>query len=87
MDLAANSRPCSYIVQPEFARRPGVRVRNLDRHQRRWLLQLNGVGADSSLVTNEWLEKSIRAKGPLGKVYPKFMLHHGGRYAELSRPH
>jgi hypothetical protein len=34
---------------------------------------LNGVGADSTLVTNEWLEKNIRAKGPLGKVYPRFM--------------
>jgi hypothetical protein len=33
----------------------------------------NGAGADSSLVTNEWLEKNIRAKGPLGAVYPKFM--------------
>jgi hypothetical protein len=34
---------------------------------------LNGLGADSSLVTNEWLEKNIRAKGPLGKDYPRFM--------------
>ncbi len=33
----------------------------------------NGLGADSSLVTNEWLETHIRAKGPLGKMYPKFM--------------
>lgn len=33
----------------------------------------NGEGADSSLVTNEWLEKNIRAKGPLGKMYPRFM--------------
>lgn len=33
----------------------------------------NGEGADSSLVTNEWLDRNIRAKGPLGKVYPKFM--------------
>lgn len=31
----------------------------------------NGMGADSSLITNEWLEKNIR-KGPLGKHYPKF---------------
>jgi hypothetical protein len=29
------------------------------------------MGADSSLITNEWLEKNIR-KGPLGKHYPKF---------------
>ncbi|PZX50972.1 nucleoside hydrolase-like domain-containing protein [Algoriphagus chordae] len=27
-------------------------------------------GADFQLVTNEWLEKNIRRKGPLGKVYP-----------------
>ena len=32
----------------------------------------NGKGADNSLVTNEWLDQNIRAKGPLGKVYPKF---------------
>ncbi len=33
-------------------------------------------GADWSLVTNEWLEKNIRAKGPLGAEYPrwKFMM-------------
>jgi len=33
----------------------------------------NGQGADTSLVTNEWLETNIRAKGPLGKMYPRFM--------------
>lgn len=33
---------------------------------------LNGQGADSSTVTNEWLETNIRAKGPMGKLYPKF---------------
>lgn len=33
----------------------------------------NGDGADASLVTNEWLDKNIRAKGPLGKVYPRFL--------------
>lgn len=33
----------------------------------------NGTGADTSLVTNEWLETTIRAKGPLGKMYPQFM--------------
>jgi hypothetical protein len=32
----------------------------------------NGQGADGSNVTNEWLETNIRAKGPLGKLYPKF---------------
>lgn len=33
----------------------------------------NGAGADTSLVTNEWLETNIRAKGPLGKMYPRFL--------------
>jgi Protein of unknown function (DUF1593) len=33
----------------------------------------NCEGANTSLVTNEWLDKNIRAKGPLGKLYPKFM--------------
>jgi hypothetical protein len=32
----------------------------------------NGAGADSSTVTNEWLDANIRSKGPLGKTYPKF---------------
>jgi Protein of unknown function (DUF1593) len=32
----------------------------------------NGAGADSSTVTNEWLDANIRSKGPLGKQYPKF---------------
>ena len=33
-------------------------------------------GADFSLVTNEWLDRNVRAKGPLGAVYPhwKFMM-------------
>jgi Cellulose-binding Sde182, nucleoside hydrolase-like domain/Cellulose-binding protein Sde0182, C-terminal domain len=33
----------------------------------------NCEGADISLVTNEWLDANIRAKGPLGKMYPRFM--------------
>jgi Protein of unknown function (DUF1593) len=33
----------------------------------------NGAGADSTTVTNEWLEANIRNKGPLGKAYPRFM--------------
>jgi hypothetical protein len=33
----------------------------------------NCVGADGTAVTNEWLDANIRGKGPLGKVYPKFM--------------
>ncbi|HMF78652.1 MAG TPA: DUF1593 domain-containing protein, partial [Bryobacteraceae bacterium] len=33
----------------------------------------NGVGADGTTVTNEWLDTHVRSKGPLGKVYPKFV--------------
>jgi len=33
----------------------------------------NGAGADSTTVTNEWLDTNIRGKGPLGKLYPRFM--------------
>jgi hypothetical protein len=29
-------------------------------------------GADSSLVTNEWLDQNIRRKGPLGAEYPRW---------------
>ncbi len=33
----------------------------------------NGTGANSATITNEWLDTNIRAKGPLGKAYPKFL--------------
>lgn len=33
----------------------------------------NGEGADSSLVTNDWLDRNIRSKGSLGKSYPKYL--------------
>ena len=33
----------------------------------------NGTCADSSLITNEWLDANIRAKGSYGKLYPRFM--------------
>ena len=33
----------------------------------------NCEGADTRFVTNEWLDANIRAKGPLGKMYPRFM--------------
>ena len=33
----------------------------------------NCSGADTSTVTNEWLDANIRSKGPLGKAYPRFM--------------
>lgn len=32
----------------------------------------NCAGADFTTVTNEWLDANIRAKGPLGKLYPRF---------------
>lgn len=32
----------------------------------------NGDGADFAKVTNEWLDKNIRAKGPLGEHYLKY---------------
>lgn len=32
----------------------------------------NGDGADASLVSNAWLDRHIRAKGPLGRHYPDF---------------
>jgi hypothetical protein len=33
----------------------------------------NCAGADFHTVTNEWLDTNIRSKGPLGKLYPRFM--------------
>jgi hypothetical protein len=33
----------------------------------------NGAGADPTTITNEWLDANIRAKGPLGRMYPRFM--------------
>ena len=33
----------------------------------------NGAGADFATVTNEWLDTNIRSKGPLGKMYPRFL--------------
>ena len=33
----------------------------------------NGAGANPATVTNDWLETNIRSKGPLGKLYPKFL--------------
>ena len=32
----------------------------------------NCAGADTTTVTNEWLETNVRAKGPLGRHYPRF---------------
>jgi hypothetical protein len=36
------------------------------------LFYRNCAGADRTTVTNEWLDRHIRTKGPLGKLYPKF---------------
>ena len=33
----------------------------------------NGEGADATTVTNAWLDTNIRAKGPMGGAYPRFM--------------
>jgi hypothetical protein len=33
----------------------------------------NGAGADFTTVSNEWLDRNIRAKGPLGAAYPRHM--------------
>ncbi len=33
----------------------------------------NSWGADTRLVTNEWLDANIRAKGPMGKLYPRYL--------------
>lgn len=33
----------------------------------------NCAGANFTSVTNEWLDTHIRSKGPLGKLYPKFL--------------
>jgi hypothetical protein len=33
----------------------------------------NGAGASFNTVTNDWLDINIRAKGPLGKLYPRFL--------------
>ena len=62
----------TYIVQPSSAD-------SGDYYYATWtgisgdVYYRNGAGADTTTVTNEWLDSNIRAKGPLGKVYPKFM--------------
>jgi hypothetical protein len=33
----------------------------------------NGGGADTSLVTNEWLDRNIRTQGSFGKLYPRYL--------------
>jgi hypothetical protein len=61
-----------YVVQPSdatgdeyyYATWTGI---SGDRYYR------NGEGAEFTTVTNEWLDANVRAKGPLGKVYPRFL--------------
>ena len=33
----------------------------------------NGMGADGTTISNEWLQTHIRSKGPLGALYPKYL--------------
>jgi Protein of unknown function (DUF1593) len=33
----------------------------------------NNDGADASLVTNKWLDRNVRNKGPLGAAYPRYL--------------
>jgi len=33
----------------------------------------NGAGADFTTVSNEWLDRNVRSKGPLGVHYPRYM--------------
>ncbi|NHO67332.1 DUF1593 domain-containing protein [Aestuariicella hydrocarbonica] len=37
------------------------------------LFYRNGAGADTSLITNEWLQDNIRSKGSYGKLYPSYL--------------
>ncbi len=62
-----------YIVQPstqdgeEYARATWTGISGDGFYQ-------NGDGADTTTVTNEWLDVNIRAKGAFGHHYPKFLI-------------
>lgn len=61
----------SYIVDPSAANAESYAQATWtgisgDRYDR------NAPGADFHTVTNEWLEKHIRSKGPLGRAYPRY---------------
>lgn len=61
-----------YIVQPstpdggDYGRATWTGISG-DRYYR------NGDGADFTTVSNEWLDANIRAKGPLGRHYPRYL--------------
>ncbi|MFM5953709.1 MAG: nucleoside hydrolase-like domain-containing protein [Novosphingobium sp.] len=61
-----------YIVSPssqdggDYARATWTGISG-DRYYR------NGAGADFTPVSNAWLDANIRAKGPLGAAYPRYM--------------
>ena len=60
-----------YIVSPGFSSGGGY-------HQATWsgisgdFFHARCDGADYSLVTNEWLDRNVRRKGPLGAEYPRW---------------
>jgi hypothetical protein len=60
-----------YIVSPGFSSGGGY-------HNATWsgisgdFFHARCAGADFSVVTNEWLDKNIRNKGPLGEQYPRW---------------
>ena len=70
-------------IRREFSRLPYIvkpsRPNSEDYYFATWtgisgdLYYRNAEGADASLVTNDWLDKNIRSKGPLGKAYPRFL--------------
>lgn len=60
-----------YIVQPSTQD-------SLDYYQATWGgisgdRPTSNPGADVAIVTNDWLDRNIRSKGPLGQQYPKFL--------------
>jgi hypothetical protein len=62
----------SYIVNPS-------RPNGENYYQATWtgisgdLYYRNAEGADIKTVSNEWLDRNIRSKEPLGKAYPRFL--------------
>ena len=43
-------------------------------------------GADFSLVTNEWLDRNVRRKGPVGRRVSPLGIHDGRRHAVVPQP-